>query len=153
MGSKEFCVRWNDFESTISTALCDIREDNDFFDVTLACDDKQIQAHKVVLAACSPFFRGILKRNPHPNPLLYLKGVKFTNLLSVLNFMYHGQVNVEQKDLESFLSVAEELKVKGLILGPGDYNHSDHHRHSTSRPTSSTTPPEFAKSVPRRRNI
>jgi len=86
----------------------------DFFDVTLACDDEQIQAHKVILSACSPFFRNVLRRNPHQHPLLYLKGVKYTDLQSVLNFMYHGEVNVAQEELNSFLAVAEDLRVKGL---------------------------------------
>jgi len=115
MGTEKFCLRWNDFESNISSAFRELRDDKDFFDLTLACDDdEQIQAHKVILAACSPFFRHVLRRNPHQHPLLYLKGVKYTDLQSVLSFMYHGEVNVAQEELNSFLAVAEELKIKGL---------------------------------------
>jgi len=112
--SEKFCLRWNDFESNISVAFRELREEKDFFDVTLACDDSQIQAHKVILSACSPFFRNVLRRNPHQHPLLYLKGVKYQELLSVLNFMYMGEVNVAQEELNSFLAVAEDLRVKGL---------------------------------------
>jgi len=112
--SEKFCLRWNDFETNISVAFRELREEKDFFDVTLACDDSQIQAHKVILSACSPFFRNVLRRNPHQHPLLYLKGVKYKELLSVLNFMYMGEVNVAQEELNSFLSVAEDLRVKGL---------------------------------------
>jgi hypothetical protein len=114
MGTDKFCLRWNDFESNISTAFRELRDDKDFFDVTLACDDEQIQVHKVIISACSPFFRNVLRRNSHQHPLLYLKDVKFTDLQAVLNFMYHGEVNVAQEDLNSFLAVAEDLKVKGL---------------------------------------
>jgi len=114
MTNEKFCLRWNDFETNISSAFKELRDDKDFFDVTLACDDEQIQAHKVILSACSPFFRNILRRNPHQHPLLYLKGVKYTDLQSVLNFMYHGEVNVAQEELNSFLAVAEDLRVKGL---------------------------------------
>jgi len=115
MGSSEkFCLRWNDFESNISVAFREIRDEKDFFDVTLACGDRQIQAHKLILSACSPFFRGVLRRNPHAHPLLYLKGVEYGDLQAVLNFMYHGEVNVAQEELNSFLAVAEDLKVKGL---------------------------------------
>ena len=89
--SEKFCLRWNDFESNVSTAFRDIREEKDFFDVTLACDDSQVEAHKVILAACSPWFRNILRRNPHQHPLLYLKGVKYKELVCVLNFMYQGR--------------------------------------------------------------
>ena len=115
--TEKFCLRWNDFENNISVAFRELREDKDFFDVTLACDDEQIQAHKVILSACSPFFKTILRRNQHANPLLWLRGVKFSDLQSVLNFMYHGEVNVAQEELNSFLAVAEELKVKGLTQG------------------------------------
>jgi len=114
MTSEKFCLRWNDFESNISVAFREIRDDKDFFDVTLACDDEQIQSHKMILSACSPFFRNILRRNPHQHPLIYLKGVKYTDLQAVLNFMYHGEVNVAQEELNSFLAVAEDLRVKGL---------------------------------------
>jgi len=112
--NEKFCLRWNDFESNISLAFREIREEKDFFDCTLSCGSRQIQAHKLILSACSPFFRSVLKQNPHQHPLLYLKGVKFTDLQAVLNFMYHGEVNIAQEELNSFLSVAEELQVKGL---------------------------------------
>ena len=50
--SEHFCLRWNDFESNISQAFREIRDEKDFFDVTLACEDEQVQAHKVILSAC-----------------------------------------------------------------------------------------------------
>ena len=74
-----------------------------------------MKAHKVVLSACSPFFREILKANPHPHPLLFLQNVKQTDLLAVLDFMYLGEVQVVQENLASFLAVAEDLEVKGLM--------------------------------------
>jgi len=118
--SEKFCLRWNDFESNISTAFRELRDDKDFFDVTLVCDEDQIQAHKVILSACSPFFRSVLRRNRHEHPLLYMKGIKYLDIVSVLNFMYHGEVSVAQEDLNSFLAVAEDLKVKGLTQNDSD---------------------------------
>lgn len=112
--SEKFCLKWNEFEANIGVAFRELREDNDFFDVTLACDDEQVQAHKVIISACSPFFRKVLKRNLHEHPLLYLKGVRYKDIYSILNFMYHGQVNVAQEDLDSFLTLAEDLQIKGL---------------------------------------
>ena len=114
MTAEKFCLAWNDFQSNISAAFCELRNDKDFFDVTLACDDEQIQAHKVILSACSPFFRSVLRRNPHAHPLLYLKGVSHSDMLALLDFMYQGEVTVSQEELGSFLAVAEDLKVKGL---------------------------------------
>jgi len=139
MSSEKFCLKWNDFEANISTAFREIRDDKDFFDVTLACEnDEQISAHKVILSACSPFFRNILRRNQHQHPLLYLKGVKYSELLSVLNFMYHGEVNVAQEELNDFLSIAEELRVKGLTQGSGGG------QQGTKRPKS---PPSSSKPI------
>jgi len=112
--TEKFCLRWNDFETNISGAFKELREEKDFFDVTLACENEQLQAHKLILSACSPFFRTILRRNKHEHPLLYLKGVNYANMVSVLNFMYHGEVNVAQEELNSFLAIAEDLQVKGL---------------------------------------
>jgi len=123
MGAEKFCLKWNDFESNISSAFRDLRKERDFFDVTLACDDNaQIEAHKTILSACSPFFRNVLKRNPHQHPLLYLKGVKHKELQAVLDFMYMGEVNVAQEELNSFLAVAEDLRVKGLTQGNSESN-------------------------------
>jgi len=141
MGSNEkFCLRWNDFESNISVAFREIREEKDFFDITLSCGSRQIQAHKLILSACSPFFRTVLKQNPHQHPLLYLKGVEFNNLQSVLNFMYHGEVNVAQEELNSFLSVAEELQVKGLTQNSPTTNPNTKTEPQPTRPRA--PPPE-----------
>merc|ERR1719312_748060 len=117
MGTEKFCLKWNDFESNISLAFRDIRGEKDFFDCTLSCGARQVQAHKIILAACSPFFRSTLRQNPHQHPLLYLKGVEFNDLVAVLTFMYHGEVNVAQEELNSFLGLAEDLQVKGLTQG------------------------------------
>lgn len=111
---ERFCLRWNDFESNLSKSFRELRDEADFFDLTLSVGDQQIQAHKLVLSACSPFFRAVLRQNPHAHPLLYLKGVTYADLQAVLSFMYHGEVSVAQDSLNSFLAVAEELRVKGL---------------------------------------
>lgn len=151
--SEKFCLRWNDFESNVSSAFREIRDEKDFFDVTLACDDdNQIQAHKVIIAACSPFFRNILRKNTHPSPLLYLKGVKYKDLVSVLNFMYMGEVNVAQDDLNQFLAVAEDLRVKGLTQGGGSSDNSSKSKSEPSkypRPRESQLPSEPPSKRPR----
>jgi len=152
MGSEKFCLSWNDFESNISLSFRELREEKDFFDVTLSCGDEQIQAHKLILSACSPFFRSVLKKNVHQHPLLYLKGVKFSDLQAVLNFMYHGEVNVAQEDLNSFLAVAEDLKVKGLTQNnqSGGSKRPSTPAKPTPRPPPDRDPvPQQPKRVPR----
>ena len=115
MGSEKFSLRWNDFESTISCSLGEIKAAGELLDVSLACGGDVVRAHRLVVSACSPLLRNILSRAPaQANPFIYLKGVQFEDLVACLDFMYHGEVSVAQESLNSFLAAAEELQVRGL---------------------------------------
>ena len=112
---EKFSLRWNDFQSTISKSFKILRKENDFQDVTLISDDEQkIQAHKVILSSSSDFFNNILKNNSHSHPLLYLSGVSSTNLQFILDYIYLGEVQIFQEQIDSFLDVAQKLKIIGL---------------------------------------
>jgi len=120
--SEKLCLQWNDFQENIKSAFGNLREDNDFADVTLACEDgQQVEAHKVILAASSPFFQKLLVRNKHPHPLIYMKGVKSDDVLAIVDFLYRGEANVFQENLDSFLAIAEELQLKGLMGKTDDF--------------------------------
>ena len=113
--SEKLCLQWNDFQDNVKVAFGNLREDKYFTDVTLACEDgQQLEAHKVILAASSPFFQKLLERNKHPHPLIYMRGLKSENLLAIVDFLYRGEANVYQEHLDSFLVIAEELQLKGL---------------------------------------
>jgi len=116
MGStdEQFCLRWNDFQQCIKSTFQDLRDENDFMDVTISCDGEQVKAHKVILSACSVTFKTLLKKNPAPHPVIVLWDVSPRDLAAILDFMYHGEVNVKQDHLNSFLAVAERLRVRGL---------------------------------------
>jgi len=111
---EQFCLKWNDFQQSITSTFQDLREDADFLDVTVCCDGQQVRAHKVILSACSVTFRSLLKKNPAPHPVIVLWDVKPQDLAAIMDFMYHGEVNVKQDSLNAFLSVAERLQVRGL---------------------------------------
>ena len=114
--SEKLCLQWNDFKENVKSAFGNLREDKDFADVTLACEDgQQVEAHKVILAASSPFFQNLLKRNKHSHPLIYMRGVQSLDLLSIVDFLYFGEAKVFQENLDSFLAVAEELQLTGLM--------------------------------------
>ena len=113
--SEKLCLQWNDFKANVNSAFGRLRDDKEFTDVTLACEDgQQLEAHKVILASSSPFFEKILQSNKHPHPLIYLRGFQSQDLLSILDFLYFGEANVFQENVDSFLAIAEELKLKGL---------------------------------------
>ena len=114
--SEKFSLKWNDFQSVVSQSFSALREESDFYDVTLVSDDlTQISAHKLVLSASSQFFKSILKKNPHSHPLLYLGGVDSTSLGFVLDYIYQGEVQIYQNELDNFLEVAQKLKIEGLL--------------------------------------
>ena len=122
---EKFCLKWNDFQKNIDTAIGSLRQDEEFSDVTLASEDgKQIEAHRFILAASSPFFKNMLKRNRHTHPLIYMRGIKSDDLVSILDFLYHGETNIYQENLDSFLKIAEELSLKGLSGGTEDQSNS-----------------------------
>ena len=113
--SEKICLEWNDFKENVKSAFGRLRDDKEFTDVTLACGDgQQMQALEVILAASSPFFERILQRNKNPNALIYLRGFQWQDLLAILDFIYFGEANVYQENLDSFLAIAEEIKLKGL---------------------------------------
>jgi len=140
-----FCLRWNDFAENVSGAFKDLRAESDFFDVTLACSDsgaKTLQAHKVILSACSNFFKTTFRNaQKQVNPYIYLRGVSYSDLVSILDFIYNGEVNVAQEDLNSFLAVAEELQIKGLTNRENNSNDSNNQSSSkkTKRPAAPDT--------------
>ncbi|XP_063850312.1 protein bric-a-brac 1-like isoform X3 [Scylla paramamosain] len=113
--AQEFCLRWNNFHSSLVTALDGFKNDQDFVDVTLACEGQFLKAHKMLLSACSVFFRDLLKANPCQHPIVILPPeVRFADLEKLLRFIYQGEVNVHQENLARFLKTAEMLKIRGL---------------------------------------
>ena len=117
---EKFSLKWKDFQENINSAFQTLREDSEFIDVTLACENaNQVEAHKVVLAASSPFFCNLLKKNKHVHPLIYMRGLKLEDLVAIVDFLYYGEATIYQENLDTFLNIAGELDLKGLNGGEG----------------------------------
>lgn len=114
MALEKLRLKWIYFSQNVTSSFQELREDLDFSDVTLACGDIDIEVHKVVLASGSNFFRDILKKHKHSHPLIYLRGVKSNYMKALVTFLYDGEVSILEQDLDNFLLLAQELKVKGL---------------------------------------
>ncbi|XP_053602675.1 broad-complex core protein isoforms 1/2/3/4/5-like [Plodia interpunctella] len=110
----QFCLRWNNFQTNIVSALDSLKCSEDLVDVTLTCEGRNIKAHKVILSACSPYFRNVFKENPCQHPVIILKDVSADDIVSLLSYMYQGEVFIEESKLSSFLHTAALLQVKGL---------------------------------------
>merc|ERR1712096_9218 len=109
-----FALRLNEFEDVIKSCWQELQRENDFCDITLACEDRQIKTHKFVISAFSPVLRSILKLHQNPHPLIYLRKIKYANLQNLITFMYQGEVDVSEDHLPSFLETAEDLRIRGL---------------------------------------
>ena len=113
--TEKICLNWDDFQENLKSSFRELRNEEDFADVTLACEDgTQIQTHRVVLAASSPFFMDLLKRNKHPHQVIYMRRLKGEDLIAMVDFLYYGEANVERESLDSFLGLAQELRLKGV---------------------------------------
>ena len=87
-------LEWKGFDPTTGTAFQNLYADQDFTDVTLACEDNarlEMEARKVILSSCSELFSKILKQNPNLHPLIYLQGVSIRDLELLKSFMYMGR--------------------------------------------------------------
>lgn len=115
---QQYFLKWNDFQTNMVTSFRHLRNEKSFTDVTLACEGQTCKAHKMVLSACSPYFKSLLEENPSKHPIIILKDVSYTHLQAILEFMYAGEVNVSQEQLPTFLKTADRLKVKGLAETP-----------------------------------
>ncbi|XP_045482460.1 zinc finger protein 184-like [Harmonia axyridis] len=115
MGSEHYCLRWNNHQSNLLGVFSQLLRDESLVDVTLACSEgHSIRAHKVVLSACSSYFQTLFIDHPSRHPIVILKDVRFSELRTLIEFMYKGEVNVEYCQLSALLKTAESLKVKGL---------------------------------------
>ncbi|XP_045486404.1 protein abrupt isoform X3 [Pieris rapae] len=117
-GEQQYSLRWNDFHSAMVSSFRRLRDEEDFVDVTLACAGATFTAHKVVLSACSPYFRRLLKANPCQHPIVILRDVHDKDMESLLRFMYQGEVHIGQEQLKEFLRAAQLLQVRGLTDVP-----------------------------------
>ena len=91
---EQFCLRWNDYHESMVATLQELRNEDDFVDVTLVCEGgAEIRAHKLILSACSDFFRTLLKRTPPSpsNPVIVLWDISHADLQHILRYMYNGK--------------------------------------------------------------
>lgn len=114
MAADHFCLRWNNYQSNMVSELDTLRSEEHLVDVTLSCEGQKFRAHKVILSACSAYFRNVFKENPCEHPVVILKDVNHEDVEALLSFVYQGVVYVSEKKLASFLQTAELLQIKGL---------------------------------------
>ncbi|XP_054286245.1 longitudinals lacking protein, isoforms F/I/K/T-like isoform X4 [Macrosteles quadrilineatus] len=119
MAGQHYCLRWNNYQSNMTSVFHHLLRTEAFVDVTLACNNDSLKAHKVVLSACSSYFQKILLDNPSQHPTIIMPAdVCFTDLKFIIEFVYRGEIDVSQAELQSLLKTADQLKIKGLCEVP-----------------------------------
>lgn len=156
---QQFCLRWNNHQSTLVAVFDTLLENGTLVDCTLAAEGKYLNAHKVVLSACSPYFevrylqkkrllifyffyfnlQSLLSQNYDKHPIFILKDVKYQELKAMMDYMYRGEVNISQDQLGALLKAAESLQIKGL---------SDNRKGETETKKSTPAAPPPPKSPP-----
>nr|XP_031848630.1 longitudinals lacking protein-like isoform X7 [Nomia melanderi] len=111
---QQFCLRWNNHQSTLIQNFDTLLESGTLVDCTLAAEGKYLKAHKVVLSACSPYFEGLLSQHYDKHPVFILKDVKFKELKAMMDYMYRGEVTISRDQLAALVNAAESLQIKGL---------------------------------------
>ena len=106
-------IEHKDFNTHYVSAFKDLKSAGELLDVTLACEDDILEAHKVILSASSSFFRKVFSKSQNP-PYIYIKGIKYEDLKNIVDFVYNGEASIQAKDVKRFLEAAKELQIKGL---------------------------------------
>ena len=154
--SENFSLKWKDFDANVSKCFGRLRNEDYLHDVTLVGDDyTQISAHKLVLSACSEYFQQAFKRSNkiQSHTLLCLEGLSKQDLDNVLNYMYNGEVNIYQEDLDRFLAVAQRLKLEGLLGGKQEDEDTEYLPPQKEDTTNHlVTPNVMEQNIPRKRN-
>jgi hypothetical protein len=115
MQKEIFSLRWKVFSTHLSSSISDVFTENSFSDVTLVSDDQiPFQAHKCVLSACSPVLKNLPLNHLHSHPLIYLRGVKQQELLSILQFIYLGEARFYEGNMDKFMEAVTDLQIKQL---------------------------------------
>ncbi|XP_049883804.1 uncharacterized protein LOC126379175 isoform X3 [Pectinophora gossypiella] len=111
---QQFCVRWNSYHTNLQAVFPRLLLTEQFADVTLACESRQLRCHKLVLSACSAYLERLLTQNPCKHPIVLMRDMRFSEMQALVDFMYKGEVNVTQEELPSLLKSAEALQIRGL---------------------------------------
>ena len=149
-----FSLRWNNHPVNLVSGFSGLFNNEKLVDVTLAAEGRQLQAHKMLLSACSDYFQSLFSVNPCQHPIVILKDVSFEDLHTVVQFMYNGIVNVSSDKLQAVLKTADTLQIKGLgekysesvnsLIGGGS---SSNERSHATRAESSSGDPDRGRSL------
>lgn len=105
---------WDNHLANISALFESLYREHKLVDVTLACRDGHLRAHKLVLSACSPFFERIFQENPCDHPVVIVRGVYYQEMQTLLDYIYKGRISIAANLVNDLVCVASDLEIKGF---------------------------------------
>lgn len=143
--SQHFLLKWNNHRSNMVNVFESLLQSENLVDVTIAVEGKFLKAHKIVLSACSPYFESmfVTQTPAEKHPILIFHDMKFAHLKTLLDFMYRGEISIDERDLSDVLKVAEALSIRGL----SSFESDDEDSEKSSEPGPSTNNSQNAPST------
>lgn len=113
---QHFLLKWNNHRSNLVSVFEQLLSLETLVDVTLAVEGKYLKAHKIVLSACSPYFQTMFTNTVpmEKHPIVVFHDLKYNHLKILIDFMYRGEISIDEKELSEVLKVAESLSIRGL---------------------------------------
>ncbi|KAJ8959642.1 hypothetical protein NQ318_021829, partial [Aromia moschata] len=103
----------------IGSVFSNLYKDGLLTDCILHCKDGTVRAHKLILAASSPYFRKVFLEHHEKQAIFVMYGVSVGLLKELLELIYQGSTEVPGETLRSVLDLAEELQVTGILAASG----------------------------------
>ena len=123
MHQEKYSLTWHTYSDHLRSMMRELMMNEDFSDVTLVTEDKKhIKANINILSACSPVFKDILKKEKNTNQIMYLRGVQFSEMESIMQFIYLGEASLYEERMDDFIAVAKSLEIKGLCNAETETN-------------------------------
>jgi len=110
----EYMLRWGEHDTQVINIFHQLCQENQLTDVTLSTETRSFQAHKLILSACSPYFRNLFINNPCKHPTVFFKDISEEHMKLLMEYMYRGSISVKQNDLTDILKTASSLQIHGL---------------------------------------
>ena len=135
MHQEKYSLAWQTYSDHLKSMMKELMMNDEFSDVTLVTEDnKQMKANINILSACSPVFKDILKKQKNSSPIMYLRGIQFSEMESILQFIYLGEATFYEERMDEFLAVAKSLEIKEICNAEtGENNVQDDETSSSSK--------------------
>ena len=117
MRQEKYTLTWHSYSDHLKSMMKELMMNEDFSDVTLVTEDKKhIKANINILSTCSPVFKDILKKEKSSNHIMYLRGVQYSEIESIMQFIYLAEATFYKERMDEFLAVAKSLEIKDFTM-------------------------------------